>query len=341
MNKFIKSLIVSTSLLGLGLLGTNTAHHAVHVPVTMVQAHASENANQYWTNRINRYASTRGKYFYPKVTYNTRDLGGMQTADGKYAIRPHMLYRSANLHSIKQSGANQIKRLNIKQDIDLRAQHGPNNSITAKPQPGEKANMPDRYRIGMHYHNYPVENSAQEQHSWGPRKKHGEQYRFGYYYTNNPVARRAYHNSIMFMIRNHSGNIMFNCTQGRDRTGVLAAITEYLLGINKWNIYNDFMLTNHYKYQSPYTNQVLRINRFYSTVARTYGSMWHYCRRGLSLSYYDIKLLRNRYLMPVRNRASKRRRKGTPSRHRQRHSHTRKLKHKKNDGVVIIPKLEY
>ena len=50
---------------------------------------------------------------------NMRDLGGVKTSDGK-TIQYGIIYRSANFDSITEKGKEQIKKLGIKTDIDLR-----------------------------------------------------------------------------------------------------------------------------------------------------------------------------------------------------------------------------
>lgn len=299
-HRIIKALAVIISVLGLGLIGSNV-NQISHVTPT-ITAYAKD-TEAGLTNRIANFAAQRQQYYYPQITYNTRDLGGLRTKNGKYEIKPHMLYRSANLHYITPDGVNEVNHLRIHNDIDLRQMYGPNVSIHTKPQPGEFHLMPSK-GLHIHYYQYAVEDSKEEAETWPIRKRLGETYRFGYWHTKSPTARKAYHDSIMEMIRNgrnprRNGALMFNCTQGRDRTGVLAAITEYILGMSKATIYNDFLLINYYKYQSPYMDQISRINRFYDTVDKNYGNMWNYVRYGLNLSYNDINTLRHEYLKRI------------------------------------------
>lgn len=293
-HRFLRLTIITASAFILGVSTTNAVHNHTSVTIT---AQASS-YNNYLSNRVDKFARQRRPEHHPDITYNTRDLGGLRAANGRH-IQYHMLYRSANLNSLKWRGAQVMKRLNIKHDIDLRALHGPNTSISSKPQPGEFHLQSDPYGLRLHYHYYPVETSQQEAYTWPIRKRLGETYRFGYWYTLSKTARQAYHDSVMEAIRNgrhHRGALMYNCTQGRDRTGVLSAILEYLLGVSKYNIYNDFLLSNHYFYQSPYSDQISRINHFYNTVYRYYGSMNHYVIHGLNLSPHNINLLRKEYL---------------------------------------------
>lgn len=310
-----KWLTFSVVALGLGVGGTTVVQQnlnlqqPVHASVAMDKKMVSvdnesdtryTNArNTYWRNRVNAFANVRKPYYHPEITYNTRALDRLPTYNYKHAIRPGMLYRSANLHWINRRGANSIKRLNIKHDIDLRAPKGPNVSIQATPQPSETKHMPDKYGIHMNYHNYPVENSWEEKITWPYRKRFGEAYRFSYWYALSDNARKEYHNAITYMLAPHKGAIMYNCTQGRDRTGTLSVIIEKILGVSNYNIYNDFLLTNHYKYQSNYVQQLDRINTFYHAIYSKYGTWYRYERYGLNLRPYQLRNFRKKYLMPI------------------------------------------
>lgn len=46
------------------------------------------------------------------------------------------------------------------------------------------------------------------------------------------------------LINNQSGGILFHCSAGKDRTGVVTAVILTALGIDKETIYNDYLLTN-------------------------------------------------------------------------------------------------
>lgn len=263
------------------------------------QAQEPRRNESYWTRRVNAYANARQPDYYPDITYNTRSLGMLPTANYKYAVNPGMLYRSANLHWINQRKADQLKKLHIHRDIDLRAWNGPNVSIHATPQPGEDKAMPDKYGVHIWYHHYPVENSREEAITYPYRHKYGEAYRFSYWYALSDNARKAYHNSLSYML-GARGPVIYNCTQGRDRTGTLSILIENILGVSRYNIYNDFLLTNHYKYQTNYRGQLARIDTFCNAINHKYGSMYRYERYGLNLSNVFMNSFRHKFLHRIR-----------------------------------------
>lgn len=50
--------------------------------------------------------------------------------------------------------------------------------------------------------------------------------------------------SIIKYVVNARENLYFHCTEGKDRTGVVAAVIYLILGVSKEDIYADYMLTN-------------------------------------------------------------------------------------------------
>ena len=46
------------------------------------------------------------------------------------------------------------------------------------------------------------------------------------------------------LLQNVDGAILFHCTSGKDRTGIVSAIILTALGIDKETIYYDYLLTN-------------------------------------------------------------------------------------------------
>lgn len=308
----IRSLLVCTGLLGLGLFGEQIIQPINSTP-TQVQAKARirkrstrfvskrTKQNRYWQRTMTKFAKQRQNYRHPTITWNTRDLGGYLTANGKYKVRNGMIYRSANLHTVNAKGAHTLKRLHIKTDIDLRNKTGANSNIHAKPGPGEFGYMKDPYRLHIRYIQQHVETGKEETETWPKRKKYGEVYRFGYWYTLSPTAKHAYYNSIMDILKYTGKNraVLFNCTQGRDRTGTLSTILLTALGVPKKMIYKDFLLTNYYQRQSDWVLQRNRLDRFYSTATKRYGSMHNYLHKGLGLSNKTIHRLRSRLLVSI------------------------------------------
>ena len=59
-----------------------------------------------------------------------------------------------------------------------------------------------------------------------------------------PDRKEAWSKIFDLLINNKEGAILFHCSAGKDRTGVLSAVILTALGIDKKTIYQDYLLTN-------------------------------------------------------------------------------------------------
>lgn len=239
---------------------------------------------RYWTNRVNRAAYARRYYYHPTVSWNTRDLGGYYAGHGYYT-RPDKVFRGADLHNISNRGVSTMHWLHINHIIDLRShnyQGGKDKSIS-----------------GISFSQYPV-NTVKQKAYLKPYKARygGEIYKYGTSFTTWSQPRWAYRQVFnQLLYHNNDGATYIHCIDGRDRTGIISALYLSALGVSKWNIYNDYLITNYYKYKHSYRNQVAELNRFYSTVNRQYGNINNYLHKGIGLSNHQLRKLRKMYLV--------------------------------------------
>lgn len=150
---------------------------------------------------------------------NSRDLGGIKTADGK-EIKYGMVYRSANLDSVTEKGKAEARRLGIRTDLDLRGGDAP----TVSPL-GSNVNLITK--------NAPC-------------------------YTGNPSGingteeyRNALRDEIKTFAYEENYPILFHCQIGRDRTGTLAMFILAICGVEKEEILKDYELT-YFSYLGTY-----------------------------------------------------------------------------------------
>ena len=116
------------------------------------------------------------------------------------------------------------------------------------------------------------------------------------------------------LLKNNKKGILYHCSSGKDRTGVLTAVILYVLGFDKKTIYEDYLLTNknnlYYKEHVPESlNEeqkkayldYLGANKEYldtsfAEIDKVYGSMDNFLKETCSLDEEKIKRLRNKYL---------------------------------------------
>lgn len=249
--------------------------------------------SKYWINRVNLAAYKRQNYRYPHISWNGRDMGGYYAGHGMWT-KTGVVYRGANLHKISKYGTQHLKDLGINEVIDLRSYHhqggaDPNEDHPNQPNP-----------LGVKYVEAVVNTRADKQ-KIAPFKRAcgGEIYKYATSFLRWKHARQAYHQVFMELLNHKSGAIYFHCINGDDRTGIMAALYLSALGVSKWHIYNDFMITDYYDHKMSYRNKAAEMNRFFWGIRTWYGTMDNYLTssNGLGLTHKQIKQLRSKYLV--------------------------------------------
>ena len=167
---------------------------------------------------------------------NVRDLGGLQTADGR-AIRPGMLFRSANLAEATASDIQKWEhtyRLSL--IVDLR---------TGK----EKSEKPDAAIEGAVYTPIPIFDesvvgiSHERNQSAVQIPKMEVLYRM---IVTDESCRRNLGKAAMTVMTHdfEKGSVLWHCTEGKDRCGLLSAMLLAALGVDRDQIMEDYLLTN-------------------------------------------------------------------------------------------------
>jgi len=117
----------------------------------------------------------------------------------------------------------------------------------------------------------------------------------------------------LMLAKNNKG-ILYHCSSGKDRTGVLSAVILYVLGFDKETIYKDYLLTNqsplYYKEHVPselsdeqkkayldyFEARKEYLDTSFNEIDRVYGSMDNFLKETCSLDKEKIIRLRNKYL---------------------------------------------
>lgn len=158
-----------------------------------------------------------------KSTQNTRDLGGYNTSDGDITKKFSLIRSDEQLNASKQDSSFLLAH-KITTVIDLR---------TAD----DLLNKPNSLACvsGLNYYNYPiiegsaVPNSAKEV----PNS-----------YLKIAVSRGM--KNVFECIANALNGVIFNCSAGKDRSGVVSAILLLHAGVSDDDIVENYVLTKHY-----------------------------------------------------------------------------------------------
>lgn len=146
---------------------------------------------------------------------NMRDLGGLTTTDGK-TIKYGIIYRSAHFDSITEKGKEQIKRLGVKTDIDLRGE-----SSTVSPL-GDNVQ-----RLNYNAPYYVDETNGGVQCGLNGAESYVNEFVKEFKACADP----------------NNYPIGFHCSLGRDRTGTLAAMLYAVSGVSRYDIVKEYELS--------------------------------------------------------------------------------------------------
>lgn len=172
---------------------------------------------------------------------NTRGLGGMETADG--VIARFRLIRSGSLHGASQSDIHYLtKTMGLKVVVDLRTEM-------------ERALKPDPVMEGVRNEHVPLLNTREYEETGlrtmseaGIRQmmKEGPAMMEVMYrkMVTEPEGIRGLKRFFEILLAQPEGAVLWHCTQGKDRTGVCAALLEEILGCDRRTIMADYLFTN-------------------------------------------------------------------------------------------------
>ena len=170
---------------------------------------------------------------------NFRDLGGYATADGKHT-RFGQLYRSGNLDQLTEADRDAIRALGIRTVVDFRS--------VAEAQADEAFWQ----QQGARYIHLPIDPGNLATLFWeAMRTGDSSALPDDILAVNNRLvvdeARSQY--AELFKLLSEPSNLplLFNCTHGKDRTGVAAVLTLLAVGVASENARADYLLSNVYR----------------------------------------------------------------------------------------------
>lgn len=148
-----------------------------------------------------------------QATRNTRDLGGLRL-EAKQTFKKGMLYRSGALCFLTRQDTAKVNKLGIQTVIDLRS----DKEIAKDGQ--DRMNVVRLVRL-------PMTNSQ------GLRQE-----AYYYYIRENAKAFRGFYAELA---NPNAYPILFHCSAGKDRTGILAAVLLEQLGASRKTILDDYL----------------------------------------------------------------------------------------------------
>ncbi|MEO1303531.1 MAG: tyrosine-protein phosphatase [Pseudomonadota bacterium] len=170
---------------------------------------------------------------------NFRDFGGYEGAGGQH-VRTGVLFRSAQFGEASPDDLQSLDRYNIKVQADLR-------------RPDERERHGHRWPVeGVHVISSDKGSASQAPHvqfltevSVDAPKAHGwmvDYYRAAPFKEQHVETFSAWFKALSGLQEGEAAVV--NCAAGKDRTGILCALTHHVLGVDRDAIFADYELTN-------------------------------------------------------------------------------------------------
>ncbi|MDR1356139.1 MAG: tyrosine-protein phosphatase [Tannerellaceae bacterium] len=166
---------------------------------------------------------------------NFRDMGGYISFRGR-STRWGKVFRSGAISRMSDRDMSRLDRLKIKTIIDLRSEQ-------------EVRDMPVNYPKAKVI-NLPVTSDTNDIFSrimeGKVRKGDGSLFMQDLYLQYLTASRQAFAKALNLFLDEDNYPILFNCSMGKDRSGILAALLLAALDVPEETIFRDYMATNDY-----------------------------------------------------------------------------------------------
>lgn len=244
---------------------------------------------------------------------NFRDLGGLKTKTGKQIIWGKF-YRSGQLSKLKTKKFTQFEDLNIKTVIDLRT----DKEITKKTD-----HLPPSvtYQIRQAYDDSEdMFSKTKNQVLKGHITTKQSDSLVCLFYAGYLIEKTEVVKNIMDTVLSNDDSVLFHCSAGKDRTGMIAALLLTILDVDRSTIIEDYILSNDYRKASitslmklakvgklvyPKINyevienfqwiKPIYIEAMFKGVEDKYGSMDNYISKALKITPEQRIILQKQY----------------------------------------------
>ena len=264
-------------------------------------------------------------YIKLKSIKNIRDIGGFITEDGKQ-IKKGKIFRSGALNNMSKQDADHLKQLGIDTIIDLRTENEINKN-------------PDINIDGFKYINCPInaveiskhQNRLEEYMNGSVSDEETAYYAAEYLRDidmeqitkdiwREPDSLLQIKKVIEILLDENTKGVLFHCTSGKDRTGVVSVVIERALGLSRESLVLDYyasaipyycasenmsLILEEQGYSVDLSNKVRALLGIGPGMAETIITWWDsnnyedvngYYEKMLGLSTEHIINLRNKYL---------------------------------------------
>ena len=167
--------------------------------------------------------------------HNLRDMGGYPAIDG-LSVRWGMLFRSGQMAGLSEADAAALQGYNIDTVIDLRA----NDEREERPTRWHEGSRTELW-VRDHPHST---GSLSDLASRADVEASHVRDAMLELYRDMPFTQAESYRELFARLANGRLPVLFNCSAGKDRTGLAGALILTLLGVDRRWIDEDFMLSN-------------------------------------------------------------------------------------------------
>jgi protein-tyrosine phosphatase len=173
-------------------------------------------------------------------TVNFRDLGGLKTKDGK-TVNWGKIFRSDNLSELKSSEFQRFNQLKISTVFDLRTNHeieGKEDRLpanvkyihtpTVADNEGEIAKLRKKVISGAISESEAARQTTQ-------------------FYQDAVTVHAGALKEIIQQITRSDEPVLYHCSAGKDRTGIVSALLLSILNVDRETIVDEYMMSNYYR----------------------------------------------------------------------------------------------
>lgn len=159
--------------------------------------------------------------------FNLRDLGGYPTADGR-TVAWRRLFRADGLQRLAPEDVAGLHALGLRTVIDLR-----------RPEEVERGRLDAE---GLAYHHHSLQPADWVVEAFEPSME-SARYLADRYLEMTALRSEEVAAVLRLIADEGAGPLVFHCAAGKDRTGVVAAMTLSLLGVSDDDIADDYALS--------------------------------------------------------------------------------------------------
>ncbi len=227
-------------------------------------------------------------------TQNTRDLGGYPTKDNK-VTRFHVFVRSDSLKNITDRDNDFLKDYGITEIIDFRGKTDIQSIFVSDD------NIDKNY---FNFHYIPLSNIGMEKYANDEQDKEDFNYGIGYtYLLDNKIKIKE----VFEILADSKGGVLFHCSAGKDRTGVISALVMGLCNIDIKDIIANYQVTDTYLADSDviktYSDRVQKsspeyIKKFVENLLNKYGSFENYLL-SCNISMDRLEKIKEKFTMEI------------------------------------------